>query len=225
MQMESSTEPQDGALSRVEIFNVRIVRRGEHYGRDDCVAHDRDDPLVEFYDSRRSAKDFGPRGQFVSRYYASTLMARQKPVAGLLLDTGSPDWTVSPAGMRKVLVQIRAALGMPSDADEESTTGADSSPRPLVEGDKVFVISEQKLATVLDNYGDGRQGWNGDVRLDLCGNTALANIERYDPVKHAAFDHTFVPIKAEWKAFYGITQDVPLREADEAGQMRDRHRG
>jgi len=78
-------------------------------------------------------------------------------------------------------------------------------------GDKVFVISEQKLATVLNVYGDGINGSHGDVRLDLSGNTALTDIERYDPVKHAAFDHTFIPIKAEWKKNYEITKDIPLR--------------
>lgn len=89
-------------------------------------------------------------------------------------------------------------------------------PWPLVAGDKVFVKSEQKLATVLDVYGDGLRGDHGDVRLDLCGNTPIADIERYNAAKHGAYDHTFVPIKREWKEAYGIAQDVPLR--DEEGQ-------
>lgn len=79
-------------------------------------------------------------------------------------------------------------------------------------GDKVFVISEQRLATVLDVYGDGIKGAQGDIRLDLSGNTSLDNIEKYDAAKHAAFDDTFTPIKKEWKEFYGITKDVPLRD-------------
>lgn len=78
-------------------------------------------------------------------------------------------------------------------------------------GDKVFVRSEQKLATVLNVYGDGVNGSNGDIRLDLCGNTSLDDIEKYDPEKHAAFDHTFTPIRAEWKERYCIAQDIPLR--------------
>lgn len=78
-------------------------------------------------------------------------------------------------------------------------------------GDKVFVISEQRLATVLDLYRDPAIENRGDIRLDLCGNTAQEDIEPYDAVKHAAFDHTFIPIKQAWKTFYGITQDVPLR--------------
>ena len=79
-------------------------------------------------------------------------------------------------------------------------------------GDKVFVIPEQKLATILDVYGDGVNGALGDIRLDLCGNTTIETIEPYSPEKHAQFDHTFTPIKSEWKDFYGITQDVPLRD-------------
>ena len=78
-------------------------------------------------------------------------------------------------------------------------------------GDKVFVPREQRLATVLNNYGDPVNGDCGDIRLDLCGNTHITDIEPYDPVKHAAFDDTFIPIRAQWKAEYGITKDIPLR--------------
>lgn len=78
-------------------------------------------------------------------------------------------------------------------------------------GDKVFVPKEKRLGTVLDVYGDGFNGNCGDIRLDLCGNTHVSDIEPYDPVIHAAFDHTFIPIRAQWKAEYGITKDVALR--------------
>lgn len=79
-------------------------------------------------------------------------------------------------------------------------------------GDKVFVISEQRLATVLNVYGDGVNGDCGDIRLDLCGNTSIDNIEMYDAEKHASFDNTFIPIRAEWKERYGIRKDVPTRD-------------
>ena len=78
-------------------------------------------------------------------------------------------------------------------------------------GDKVFVKSEQKLATVLNVYGDGANGYFGDIRLDLCGNTSIDNIEMYDSEKHAAFDNTFIPIRAEWKERYGIKKEIPVR--------------
>lgn len=88
-------------------------------------------------------------------------------------------------------------------------------------GDKVFVKSEQKLATVLSVYGDGVDGSFGVMRLDLCGNTDVDDIELYDPVKHAQFDSTFTPIDARWKLEYGITKDIPVRVHDVAEQALD----
>jgi hypothetical protein len=84
--------------------------------------------------------------------------------------------------------------------------------KPYEAGDKVFVITEQRLATVLNVYGDGLNGSCGDIRLDLSGNTSIDNIEHYDPLKHAEFDHTFIPIKSEWKERYEITKDVQVRD-------------
>ena len=46
----------------VDKFNVRIVRAGDRYGRDNCLTHDKDEPLVEFYDSRYPHTEYG---QFV----------------------------------------------------------------------------------------------------------------------------------------------------------------
>ena len=83
-------------------------------------------------------------------------------------------------------------------------------------GDKVFVKTEKRLATVLDVYGDGINGHQGEIRLDVCGNTSVDSIEAYDPDKHAQYDATFLPIKKQWKEEYGITKDIPLRpESDD----------
>lgn len=89
--------------------------------------------------------------------------------------------------------------------------GIDCSGVAYIGGDKVFHILEKRLGTVLNNYGDPKRGHYGDVRLDLTGNTSINCIEPYDAVKHAKYDHTFTPIKREWKENYGITQDIPLR--------------
>jgi hypothetical protein len=51
-------------------FNVVIVRKGDAYGLNDCLTHEKDEPLIEFYDARH---DHTEHGQFVSRYYFSTL--------------------------------------------------------------------------------------------------------------------------------------------------------
>ena len=97
------------ATFRVERFNVRILRQGDSYGLKDCLVYGREEPSVEFYDAMQSAAKFGPRGQFVSRYLASTLLEPSASM-GLLLDTGSPNWVVSGAGMHEVQKYIRAEL-------------------------------------------------------------------------------------------------------------------
>ena len=79
-------------------------------------------------------------------------------------------------------------------------------------GDKVFVRREKRLATVLSVYGDGVNGDQGEIRLDLCGNTDVSEIEPYDVSRHSQYDSTFQPIKRKWKAEYGITKDVELRD-------------
>lgn len=70
--------------------NVRIVRQGDRYGLDDCKTHDAPEPLIEFYDDRYPHT---PRGQFISRYFASTILAFDDGKA-LDLDGGIQSWTV-----------------------------------------------------------------------------------------------------------------------------------
>jgi len=87
----------------VDKFNVRIVRAGDRYGRDFCLTHDKEDqPLVEFYDNRHPHTEFG---QFVSRYYVSTILGTDRygrGEGGLMLDGGVPSWTVSEEDMKTV---------------------------------------------------------------------------------------------------------------------------
>lgn len=75
---------------KIDKFNVRIVRKGDHYGLDFCLTHSKDEPLVEFYDARYPHTEFG---QFVTRYYVSTILERERN--GLCLDGGIPEWSVS----------------------------------------------------------------------------------------------------------------------------------
>ena len=67
-----------------------------------------DDPLVEFYDAEQSVKKFGPMGQFVTRYYASTLL--EKPFAALALDLGIPEWTVNAEEAKVVSAWLRLTV-------------------------------------------------------------------------------------------------------------------
>ena len=80
----------------VDKFNVRIVRAGDRYGRDFCLTHDKDEPLVEFY-----IGDY-----FVSRYYVATILGTDgygSGVGGLILDGGDiKNTTVSAQDMDTV---------------------------------------------------------------------------------------------------------------------------
>ena len=89
-------------MIRIGIFNIRIVREGDRYGANDCLTHAKPDPMIEFYDARQDPAKFGPRGQFVSRYYVKTLAASTS-TSGLLLDTGSPDWCLTADELRAAL--------------------------------------------------------------------------------------------------------------------------
>lgn len=96
-------------MIQVEGFNVRIVTKGDAYGKDDCLTHDGDDAIVEFYDAKADAAKFGRRGQFVSRYYIFTVLDAGGKY-GLQLDGGSPEWSISPTGMREVHRYLRGYL-------------------------------------------------------------------------------------------------------------------
>jgi len=89
-------------------FNVKIVSNGESYGLNNCLTHEKDDPLVEFYDTRyANRKGFGPKGQFVSRYYLSTLLERMDGY-GLDLMGYEPSWKIDRKAMKVVMSFLRA---------------------------------------------------------------------------------------------------------------------
>ena len=94
-------------------FTVRAVRRGEGYGVGDKIIHDSDDSLIEFYDLDH-AERFGPLGQFVSRYYASTL-AHHSDDTGLSLDGGIPAWSIDRGDLPPVLDLARTLHGTCAD--------------------------------------------------------------------------------------------------------------
>lgn len=91
-------------MLKVGIFNVRVVLRGDKYGRDDSVTHDGDDPLVEFYDATQDPDKFGDRGQFISRYFFSTLLHTG---GGLDLHGGVPSWYVYEEQMKRVRAYLQ----------------------------------------------------------------------------------------------------------------------
>jgi len=94
-------------MLKLEKFNVRIVNKGDRYGRADCLTHDDDRPMVEFYDHRYTHGDWADRGQFVSRYYVSTLLEGEN--RGLCLDGGNAnEWSVSADEMALVREYLKA---------------------------------------------------------------------------------------------------------------------
>lgn len=89
-------------MTRIGPWNVRLVFKGEQHGRDDCLTHDADEPLIEFHDAEQRADKFGPRGQFVSRYNASTVLSMDA-ARGLCLDFGQPRWNVQPGQLAAII--------------------------------------------------------------------------------------------------------------------------
>lgn len=89
-------------MTRIGPWNVRLVFKGDVYGRDDCLIHNADEPLIEFYDAEQRADKFGPRGQFVQRYNASTVLS-MPPRRGLCLYGGEPRWNVQPGQLFAII--------------------------------------------------------------------------------------------------------------------------
>ena len=99
---------------------VRAVFIGDRYGIGDCLTYGNpdedgdvtDDPLIEFYDMDSTAARImadendivRERGQFVSRYYLSTLNKTDwSQGRGLNLDGGVDRWSVSGEFMVKAM--------------------------------------------------------------------------------------------------------------------------
>lgn len=95
-------------MYQVGIFNVRVVLAGDKYGRDDCLTHDSAEALVEFYDATQDPDRFGDRGQFITRYYCSTIV---DSTGGLNLYGGVPSWQMSDEQMKRVRAYLQGFAG------------------------------------------------------------------------------------------------------------------
>lgn len=132
------------------VFNVRIVLKGESYGLDDCLTHDKDDPLVEFYDNTyRDKLAFAQCGQFVSRYYLSTLAASCGLMHGLALHGGEPVWTLNG---KNVLMAVNYAQNRLEN--KNPWHGPDENPKPGTYVNLVLTNGYEPLGRALDtSYG------------------------------------------------------------------------
>jgi len=92
---------------------VRIVEQGEGYGQynaqrgEYALTNNNPEPLVEFYDLDFFCDRAPYVGQFVSRYYMSTLLERD--TGGLCLDGGEAKWNLNESEMNEVRRFLRAA--------------------------------------------------------------------------------------------------------------------
>jgi hypothetical protein len=90
--MIHTTKPNSSGRS----FNVRLVRTGDKFGRNDCLTYDKQGSMIEFYDTKHAGSlNWGERGQFVARYYLTTLAERIHPSAGLVLNGGVSCWHIT----------------------------------------------------------------------------------------------------------------------------------
>jgi hypothetical protein len=103
-------------------FNVRLVQKDDRYGLDDCLVHDQDEPLVEFWDA---TYENDPRftlglGQFASRYYLGTLTGKdghgvrdhRLGSPGLDLCGHVSEWKVTGANVMAAIAAAEAALAV-----------------------------------------------------------------------------------------------------------------
>ncbi|MDE3021371.1 MAG: hypothetical protein KGI54_05880 [Pseudomonadota bacterium] len=89
-------------------FIARLVFKNDTYGLGSSLTHDRDDPLIEFYDSRYPHTEYG---QFVSRYFVSPLLGDEDFEArGLDLQGDVPDWKIDAASLKAVFDWVRDVM-------------------------------------------------------------------------------------------------------------------
>ena len=81
-------------------FTVRILHEGDNYGLNDCLVHEKSETIIEFFD-KTHVEGFTPLGQFVSRYYLSTL--EEGPNHGINLYGGVDGWEVSAQNIQDAL--------------------------------------------------------------------------------------------------------------------------
>jgi len=122
--LEKYLGPESPHLLRVEnpsngqAFNVRLVKVGQRYGREDCLTLEpsKHGALIEFFAITENIEtSFKKMGYFVSRYYISTLeeSPNNLPTTGLCLEGSAPEFNVDPETMRMIFMwlQVLRATG------------------------------------------------------------------------------------------------------------------
>jgi|TARA_B110000263_G_scaffold232888_1_gene229293 hypothetical protein len=95
---------------RGQPWTIRIIDKGDKYGLDDCLTHENEEPTVEFYDADNEHTIDKPSGimlgQFVSRYYISTIADGGR--GGLDLMGYEPKWKMNALVMDSVRSYLMA---------------------------------------------------------------------------------------------------------------------
>jgi hypothetical protein len=89
-------------------FRVRIIRRGETYGI--SARHDRDAPLVEFYDQRRTTSP-AQNGSRIAAYYAHQML-RAHPI-GLELGMEKPAPKITAKNCEQIAAWLKTEMDKP----------------------------------------------------------------------------------------------------------------
>ena len=69
-------------------------------------------------------------------------------------------------------------------------------------GDEVFFISERRVETVVDNFGNPEFGEQGHMILSKAGKSPMRNFEAYDPQKHDCLEHFCFPTAQNYALAY-----------------------
>lgn len=98
-------------------FMVRVVHKGDKYGRNLCKTHRDHEPMVEFYDAFHAhTKDVDGTvlGLFINRYLVSTIATDGE---GLILQGGVPEWNLSSRTMDAVRAFIAPLIPLQYEHD------------------------------------------------------------------------------------------------------------
>lgn len=97
-------------------FIVRIVEKGEYWGRSNALLYEINDPLVVVYDdggeryeltyTQVGYRQLNP--QMVGAYYLSTLLEGKTDITGIQFDGRVPRWQVDAENWKKVIEWLKA---------------------------------------------------------------------------------------------------------------------
>lgn len=188
-------------------YTLRIIGRGDRYGKKWAQVHDSDALIAEFYDRRFAVEDDPADGrilgQFVARFSLDKLLqegpdGRSQFERPLALDVDMPTWVVPGTGMqscRRVLAMAGLAQAMPGPLDPQVAIIIGPEDTSFVFDDSTEGL-DAKILTAIPRVRSGG-GLNlsvPDAILRLCNEQELtvrrASAQAYcdegAPVTHAA---------------------------------------